>query len=267
MSVILPLPALLLPPELVPVGQSTLYGNNPTLPPLRLAIAGEQAFMLYIEPGTIHPRVAAMVPYCCELQSPLLGHTLLEQLPAYASILISFNPLQHSHLSLLPLLIKQLMPEAAITPLQQAKQLQQGGKTVELPVWYSSDSGADLLSVAKAKNLTPEEVISLHSGTSYQVYAIGFAPGFAYLGELPAELALPRLSSPRAKVPAGAVAIADRQTAVYPAASPGGWHLLGLCPIRMFNPQQEPAMPVAVGDQVRFVPVSEREFQLLGGAL
>jgi len=234
-----------------------------TQPQLRLELAGENAFILYLKPQQISPATAAAVQYYCSLLTPLLGQHLTELLPSYASVLVQFNPLTHSHLSLLPLLNQVLQAKAA-----GAGQLaQQSSKIVELPVWYSAQSGADLLSVAKAKNLTPDEVIQLHSSQSYQVYAIGFAPGFAYLGELPAELAMPRLSSPRAKVPAGAVAIADRQTAVYPAASPGGWHLLGLCPIRMFNPQQQPAMPVAVGDQVRFIPVSEREFQLLGGAL
>lgn len=254
-------PALLLPDDFSaqPAEAVTDVGQSR----LRLAIAGENAFILYTEPQHISPATAATVQlYCARLQR-LVGNALMELLPSYASVLIVFNPLQHSHLSLLPLLKQALLAEHH----NAASLAQQSGKTVELPVWYSAQSGADLLNVAKAKNLTPDEVIRLHSNQSYQVYAIGFAPGFAYLGELPAELAMPRLSSPRPKVPAGAVAIADRQTAVYPAASPGGWHLLGLCPIRMFNPQQQPAMPIAVGDQVRFIPVSEREFQLLGGAL
>lgn len=263
MSVILPLPRLRLPAELLPAGaDNTVCSTEPNdLVLLELKLAAENAFILYTGAQQIHPRNAATVQQCCALLQPLLGQEIVELLPSYASVLILFNPLQHSHLSLLPLLQQALLQSSP------AKQALSSGKLVELPVWYSAQSGADLLSVAKAKNLTPDEVIQLHSSQSYQVYAIGFAPGFAYLGELPAELAMPRLSSPRAKVPAGAVAIADRQTAVYPAASPGGWHLLGLCPIRMFNPQQQPAMPVAVGDQVRFIPVSEREFQLLGGAL
>lgn len=263
MSVIPPLPPLLLPAELLPAGaDNAIFSPEPTgLQPLELKLAAENAFILYTGAQQIHPCNAATVQQCCALLQPLLGQDIVELLPSYASVLILFNPLRHSHLSLLPLLQQALLQSSPAT------QALSSGKLVELPVWYSEQSGADLLSVAKTKNLTPDEVIRLHSNQSYQVYAIGFAPGFAYLGELPAELAMPRLSSPRAKVPAGAVAIADRQTAVYPAASPGGWHLLGLCPIRMFNPRQEPAMPVAVGDQVRFVPVSEREFQLLGGAL
>ena len=107
----------------------------------------------------------------------------------------------------------------------------------------------------------------MHSNQSYQVYAIGFAPGFAYLGEVDPLLQMPRLSTPRAKVPRGAVAIADRQTAVYPAQSPGGWNLIGLCPTPMFTPDASPVMPVAVGDEVRFVAIDEAEFLRLGGEL
>lgn len=233
---------------------------------IQLTIAGENAFILYLPEQVISPKVAAAVQLVCQRLQPLLGNALLELLPSYASVLVIFNPLHHSHLSIKPLLLHALqqVPTHAELLKQTAST---NAKTVELPVWYSEQSGPDLLTVAKAKGLTPAEVITLHSAQTYQVYAIGFAPGFAYLGELPDILAMPRLSSPRAKVPAGAVAIADKQTAIYPAASPGGWHLLGLCPIRMFNAKQKPAMPVAVGDQVRFVPIDEKTFQQLGGAL
>jgi KipI family sensor histidine kinase inhibitor len=99
------------------------------------------------------------------------------------------------------------------------------------------------------------------------VYAIGFAPGFAYLGEVDKRIAAARLATPRQKVPRGAVGIADRQTAVYPAVSPGGWNLIGLCPQRMFDPVARPTMPVAVGDRVKFDAISRDEFLALGGEL
>lgn len=233
---------------------------------IQFSIAGENAFILYLPDQVISPKVAAMVQLLCQRLQPLLGNALLELLPSYASVLVIFNPLQHSHLSIKPLLLHALQQVPTHSELLK-QTTHTSAKTVELPVWYSEQSGPDLLTVAKAKGLTPAEVISLHSEQTYQVYAIGFAPGFAYLGELPDSLMMPRLSSPRAKVPAGAVAIADKQTAIYPAASPGGWHLLGLCPIRMFNAKQEPAMPVTVGDHVRFIPISEKEFQQLGGPL
>lgn len=225
-----------------------------------LTIAGENAFILYLATQQISPTAAQQIALATTQLTPMVGQQLVELLPSYASLLIVFDPLQHSHLSIKPLLV-----QALATPVNLLGQ--SPAKRVELPVWYSEQSGPDLLTVATAKGLTPAEVINLHSNMCYQVYAIGFAPGFAYLGELPEALAMPRLSSPRATVPAGSLAIADRQTAIYPAASPGGWHLLGRCPIAMFTPWQSPAMPVAVGDHVQFIPISEREFTLLGGTL
>lgn len=119
--------------------------------------------------------------------------------------------------------------------------------------------------------LSPTQLIDLHQSVDYRVYAIGFAPGFAYLGELDQRLATPRLVSPRPKVPQGAVGIADRQTAVYPAESPGGWNILGLCPTALFKPEcagtAEALMPFAVGDRVRFQSISRNEFLALGGQL
>ena len=141
------------------------------------------------------------------------------------------------------------------------------GRTVVLPVYYAPDAGADLESLAERSGLSVDEVIGLHSGTEYRVYAIGFAPGFAYLGQVDERIAAPRLTTPRLKVPRGAVAIADRQTAVYPAVSPGGWNLIGRCPTRMFDPHATPTMPVTVGDRVRFEAISRDRFLALGGEL
>ena len=115
--------------------------------------------------------------------------------------------------------------------------------------------------------LTVEQVIAIHQSVEYRVYAIGFAPGFAYLGEVDERIASSRLATPRQKVPKGAVAIADRQTAVYPAISPGGWNLIGLCPTLMFDPSKEPSMPVKTGDRVVFEAISREEFIDLGGQL
>ena len=95
---------------------------------------------------------------------------------------------------------------------------------------------------------------------------MGFAPGFAYLGEIDSRIAAPRLSTPRSNVPSGAVAIADRQTAIYPAQSPGGWNLIGLCPSLMFDPNQTPSTLVEVGDRVSFKAIDRHEFIQLGGS-
>src|SRR5690606_25015219 len=141
------------------------------------------------------------------------------------------------------------------------------GKRIELPVHYSTESGPDLARVAALNHCDITDVIDRHSQWDYLVYAIGFAPGFAYLGEVDDAIATPRHRTPRLRVPRGAVAIADRQTAVYPAPSPGGWNLIGLCPTPLFRPDANPAVPIAVGDLVRFRPISRGEFLALGGEL
>lgn len=138
---------------------------------------------------------------------------------------------------------------------------------ITLPVYYGTDSGEDLLPLARLSGLSIDEVIALHSGCDYTAYATGFAPGFCYLGEIPESIAAPRLSSPRRYVPAGSVAIADRQTAVYPRPSPGGWRLIGRCPLPLFDASQTPPNRIQVGDRVRFEPISRTQFLELGGSL
>ncbi|MEH8016634.1 5-oxoprolinase subunit PxpB [Rheinheimera muenzenbergensis] len=223
-----------------------------------LTIAGENALMLYFD-QRIDPAISALVQQACALIKAGLADDVVDILPSYASVLVIFNPFSSD------LYRVQAQLQHCLAQLQTGDS--RSGKLVELPVYYSEESGPDLALIAQTKNISIDEVIERHQAISYRVYAIGFAPGFAYLGEVDPLLQMPRLATPRAKVPRGAVAIADRQTAIYPAPSPGGWNLIGLCPTRMFNPQAEPAMPVAVGDEVRFVAIDKAEFIRLGGEL
>jgi KipI family sensor histidine kinase inhibitor len=124
---------------------------------------------------------------------------------------------------------------------------------IEIPVRYGGDDGPDLEGVAGRLGLASDAVVALHAGTTYRVFMLGFAPGFAYLGTLPAELSLPRRTEPRPSVPAGSVAIAARQTGVYPVATPGGWHLIGRTEVTLWDPSAEPPARLAPGDRVRFV--------------
>ncbi|HEX5576948.1 MAG TPA: 5-oxoprolinase subunit PxpB, partial [Gemmatimonadaceae bacterium] len=114
--------------------------------------------------------------------------------------------------------------------------------------------GEDLDEVARQTGLTTEEVVRIHSGRDYRVYVLGFVPGFAYLGTLDARLSLPRRASPRKQVPPGSVAIAELQTAIYPSATPGGWHLIGRTDVKLFDPDSEAPSLFRVGDTVRFEP-------------
>ena len=137
------------------------------------------------------------------------------------------------------------------------------GKQVVLPACYDSEFAPDLPSVAAATGLTPAEVIEIHSECVFTAEAIGFMPGFAYLGGLDPRLKLDRRASPRPHVPEGSVAIAGLQTAVYPSPTPGGWHLIGRCPLRLFDPLRSPPALLGEGDRLRFEPIDKATFDRL----
>jgi len=234
---------------------------------IRLEIAGENAFMLYFtdhELGqkqtttVVNEDTNSNVHQAAQLIQKHLSTDIIDLIPSYASILVMFNLLEIDHHHLRNKLKKLL----ANCTTQSSKH----GRLIELPAYYSLESGQDLPRIAEKAQLSIEQVISLHQAQEYRVYAIGFAPGFAYLGEVDERIAMPRLSTPRLKVPKGAIAIADRQTAVYPAQSPGGWNIIGLCPIEMFNPKGEPIMPVSVGDRVKFFAIDKQQYLALAGS-
>lgn len=133
-------------------------------------------------------------------------------------------------------------------------------RTVEIPVCYGGEFGPDLAEVARAARLDAEAVIALHAKTEYRVYAIGFVPGFGYLGGLPKALHTPRRATPRPRVPAGSVGIGGVQTGIYPLESPGGWNLIGRTPLVMFDPARPEPARLHAGDRVRFRPITAEEF-------
>jgi inhibitor of KinA len=171
--------------------------------------------------------------------------------PAYCSVLINFDMLKLGHEELEEILrscLAQLEEELLPEPRQ-----------MEIPVCYGGDFGPDLDDVCTALGLNPAQAIELHGSVSYIVYFLGFVPGFAYLGELPKSLAMPRLPVPRRSVPRGSVGIAGNQTGVYPFATPGGWRLIGRTPVAMFRAENATSL-LSIGDRVRFVPISPERF-------
>lgn len=227
---------------------------------IQLELAGENGLILYL-PAEISGQNLNQLQLLQQQIRLLLGEQLQELLPSYASLLIVLRSNHRGLLVIKALLEQQLTLSTTLS--------EQAGQLVILPVYYHN--AWDLDAVAQRADLSTEQVIELHQAMEYRVYAIGFAPGFAYLGELDARLATPRLKSPRTKVPKGAVAIAERQTAVYPAESPGGWNILGLCPTPLFKTEHagtsEALMPFFVGDRVRFQSITLQEFLALGGQL
>ena len=169
--------------------------------------------------------------------------------PAYASILIDFDPLRIGRFEM-ERAAADLFAQAAAAPWPEPR-------TVEIPVAYGGEYGPDLEAVAALTGHTPDEVVALHSSAEYLVYFLGFSPGFPYLGGMPESIAAPRLETPRRRVPAGSVAIGGRQTGVYPVASPGGWRIIGRTPLCLFQPAADPPVLLQMGDHVRFVPIEQ----------
>ena len=232
--------------------------SEPTVPDFSIEVASENAFIMVFN-GDVSPEISMRVQAVARLIQQDLGHALIDTVPSYSSLLVIFDIWKVDYGAVL-----ESMRQAASRAVDQNLV---AGNLVTLPVYYSMESGPDLDSLAKKAQLTVAEVIRLHREREYRVYAIGFAPGFAYLGEVDKRIATPRLATPRSHVPKGSVGIADRQTAVYPSMSPGGWNLIGLCPQQLFNPQGEPIMPVRVGDRVQFEAIDREHFLHLGGQL
>ena len=230
--------------------------NEPPLEPPRLLAASDRSLLVSFGDrvgGDLHDRVRRLLRALDA--APLAGITNL--VPAYASILIRFDPALLDH---------DRVADHALRALERGAGLQPEAKRqVEVPVCYGGEHGTDLEEVARLCGLTARQVVEAHAGTLYQVYFLGFVPGFAYMGDLPAPIACARLDTPRRMVPAGSVGIAGRQTGVYPAATPGGWRLIGRTPLRLFDPRREPMCLLEMGDRVRFVPTPPERFAALAG--
>ena len=175
--------------------------------------------------------------------------------PSYSSLLVQFDSGLICHHEVQAIVLAGLGNISGATKRQPIIH--------EIPVCYGVEFGPDLAFVAKHSGLTKEDVIARHCRNRYQVFAIGFTPGFCYLGGLDSSLATPRRESPRVKVASGSVGIAGAQTGIYPLESPGGWQLIGRTPWRLFDCQRNPPVPYAVGDFIQFVAVSASKFALL----
>ncbi len=177
-----------------------------------------------------------------------------ERVPTYRSLLVYYDPVKISYERLVSLLrdLEGRLDEFSVSNQK---------RVFEVSVVYGDECGPDLEHVAKYHNLSKKEVIQLHSGREYTVYMIGFIAGFPYLGEVADEIATPRLKTPRLRVPAGSVGIAEKQTGIYPRDSPGGWQIIGRTSLKFFNVRKHPPALIQPGDTVKFKPVEKEKFE------
>jgi KipI family sensor histidine kinase inhibitor len=185
-------------------------------------------------------------------------HGVVECVPGIETMLVEFDPLAVD--------AGEIGSQLASRLGDLGERPAPAGRHRSIPVVYGGELGPDLDEVARLTGLAPDDVVRLHGSTDLVVEILGFAPGFPYLGTLPAELDVPRLATPRTVTPAGAVAIAGRRSGIYPAPLPGGWRVIGRTPLSLFDPRRDPPAYLAPGDRVRFVPMTVEAWASHAGA-
>lgn len=220
---------------------------KPTISPV-----GDRAISIdfgqVIDP-TINRHIRQTIERIKELQ--LEG--IIELVPTYCALLVEYDAMLYSYSEICNI-IEPTLEEGMTNTTNELVTV------VEVPTVYGGEFGPDLRFVASHNHLSEDEVISIHSGTDYLVYMLGFIPGFTYLGGMDSRIATPRLSSPRTLIPAGSVGIAGEQTGTYPSDSPGGWQIIGRTPVTMYDMSKAQAALLKAGDYVRYVPIDESEF-------
>jgi inhibitor of KinA len=215
---------------------------------------GDHALLINFEQiidKEIHRQVVALSN---EIEAALIeGVTFI--LPAYCSITIGYSPQKIRFEELKPL-IKDLWKKPASTQMNS-------NRLLILPVCYEEPYALDLLEISKLSGLNPEGIIANHCSQSYQVFMLGFLPGFPYLGILPEILQFPRKKDPRLQVPERSVGLAGAQTGIYPFKSPGGWNIIGRTPLPIFNAKQNDPFLFKTGDEVQFLAIGKEEYQMI----
>lgn len=203
----------------------------------------------------VHDKVMNVYNHLLTMQLPYI----LDIIPAYASLTIVYDILlvRREQNNNAFTTIKSLIAPALTAPSVVQKTM---GRQLEIPVCYDPSLGLDLAIMAAQKGMSETDIIDLHTSQTYTVYMLGFLPGFPYMGKVDDRLATPRQRKPRLNISAGSVGIAGGQTGIYPLASPGGWNIIGQTPIRMFDPALDSPCYCHPGDEVKFIPVSLREF-------
>lgn len=201
----------------------------------------------------IDPTINRHIRQTIERIKALQLEGIIELVPTYCALLVEYDAMLYSYSEICNI-IEPTLEEGMTNTTNELVTV------AEVPTVYGGEFGPDLSFVASHNHLSEDEVISIHSGTDYLVYMLGFIPGFTYLGGMDPRIATPRLSSPRTLIPAGSVGIAGEQTGTYPSDSPGGWQIIGRTPVTMYDMSKAQAALLKAGDYVRYVPIDESEF-------
>lgn len=213
--------------------------------------AGDQAVLVEFE-NIIAKDTNARVRNLASLVEKETSTGFGEVILGYRTLLIHYDPVRLSY--------EQVVKRLKQWGEMDHNSISSASRTVRVPVLYGGEWGPDLNDVAVHNNLSPEEVISIHSGGEYLVYFLGFTPGYPFMGGMSEKISTPRLPSPRVSIPAGSVGIAGNQTGIYPVKSPGGWRLIGRTPLKLYDPEREKPFLFESGDIVRFEVITYEEF-------
>ena len=218
---------------------------------VKIMTAGDSSILIQFG-NSIDPDINARIAATVQLMKEQHIEGVVDIIPAFCSLLINYDPRVISYDEMKTRMEKILSIEIAAGARKK--------KVYEIPVCYGGEFGPDLPTIAEHAGLSEQEVIDIHSSTDYLIYMLGFLPGFTYLGGLDERIHTPRLANPRIRIPAGSVGIGGSQTGIYPMDSPGGWQLMGMTPVKTYDPDREVPILVEAGDYIRFVPVDRAEY-------
>lgn len=216
-------------------------------------LAEGDSSLLIVFGNEISPKLNGKVSAMVQLLRSQHIKGMVGLIPSYCAILINYNPHIISYREMYDRIEKLLeVGESTIEAMPK--------KIFEIPVCYGGEYGPDIENISNHAGLSIEEVIRIHSSRDYLIYMIGFLPGFCYLGGLDERIHTPRLTNPRIRIREGSVGIGGSSTGIYPMESPGGWQLMGLTPIKTYDPNRETPILLEAGNYIRFVPIGEEEF-------